>query len=61
MDYRDKTTGKWVQKNVFEYKEDQNQYVEGMGFGAFQHFWITSGKALYEVGGGDLQEYVGIK
>ncbi len=59
--YRDKTTGKWVQKNVFEYKEDKNNYVEGMGFGAFQHFWMTSGKALYEVGGGDLQEYVGIK
>ena len=59
--YRDATTGKWVQKNVFEYKEDKNQYVEGMGFGAFQHFWATSGKALYEVGGGDLQKYVGIK
>lgn len=56
--YIDKKTGKWVQKNVFEYKENQNQYVEGMGFGAFQHFWATSGKALYEVGGGDLQKYV---
>jgi hypothetical protein len=57
--YLDEDTGKWVQKNVFEYKESQNQYVEGMGFGAFAHFWATSGKALYEVGGGDLQKYVG--
>ena len=57
--YRD-VSGKWVQKNVFEYKELQNQAVEGMGFGAFAHFWITSGKALYEVGGGDLQKFVGI-
>jgi len=57
--YRDPKTKKWVQKNVFEYDENENQYVEGMGFGAFQHFWATSGKALYEVGGGDLQKYVG--
>ena len=59
--YRDAVTGQWVQKNVFEYKEQENQHVEGMGFGAFQHFWMTSGKALYEVGGGDLQKYVGIE
>jgi hypothetical protein len=59
--YLDPLTGKWVQKNVFEYKETKNQYVEGMGFGAFQHFWATSGRALYEVGGGDLQKYVGVK
>jgi hypothetical protein len=57
--YRDETTGKWVQKNVFEYQETENQHVEGMGFGAFQHFWATSGAAVYEVGGGDLQKYVG--
>ncbi len=56
--YKDSKTGKWVQNNIFEYKETQNQYVEGMGFGAFQHFWMTSGKMLYEVGGGDLQKYV---
>jgi len=57
--YLDKTTGKWVQKNIFEYKETKNQYVEGMGFGPFYHFWATGGSALYEVGGGDLQKYVG--
>ena len=57
--YLDKTTGQWVQKNVFEYKETKNQYVEGMGFGPLYHFWATSGTALYEVGGGDLQKYVG--
>ncbi len=56
--YFDEKTKLWVQANVFEYKETQNQYVEGMGFGAFNHFWMTSGKMLYEVGGGDLQKYV---
>lgn len=57
--FYDTATRQWVQKNVFEYKETEMQYVEGMGFGAFQHFWATSGKAVYEVGGGDLQKYVG--
>jgi hypothetical protein len=32
--------------------------VEGMGFGAFNHFWATGGYSLYEVGGGDLTTYV---
>ena len=59
--YFDRDKDAWVQMNVFKYDETKNQYVEGMGFGAFQHFWATSGKALYEVGGGDLQKYVGIK
>jgi hypothetical protein len=57
--YRDPSTGAWIQKNVFKYMETAKQSVEGMGFGAFQHFWITSGSALYEVGGGDIQDYVG--
>ncbi len=61
-------TQAWEQENVFEYIEyddqgqpiqGQGQAVEGMGFGAFNHFWITSWGALYEVGGGDLQDYVG--
>ncbi len=56
---RDPITNEWVQKNVFEYAEEGSQAVEGMGFGAFNHFWITSGSVLYEVGGGDLQDYVG--
>lgn len=56
--YRD-STGKWVQKNVFKYMESSSQSVEGMGFGALRHFWITSGTALYEVGGGDLQGFIG--
>jgi hypothetical protein len=58
--YYQDSTGKWVQKNVFKYMETSKQSVEGMGFGALQHFWITSGTALYEVGGGDLQQFVGI-
>jgi hypothetical protein len=32
--------------------------VEGMGFGAFNHFWATGGDSLYEVGGGDLTTYI---
>jgi hypothetical protein len=31
--------------------------VEGMGFGALNHFWATGGDSLYEIGGGDLSEY----
>jgi len=57
--YYQDASGAWVQKNVFKYMETASQAVEGMGFGAFQHFWITSGNALYEVGGGDLQKFVG--
>jgi len=26
--------------------------LEGMGFGANNHFWATSGDHLYEIGGG---------
>jgi len=59
--YFDRAKNQWIQENIFQYKETHNQVVEGMGFGAFQHFWATSGRALYEVGGGDLQKYVGIK
>lgn len=43
--------------------EEQYQYglngrsLEGMGFGANNHFWATSGNNLYEIGGG---AFVGI-
>jgi hypothetical protein len=49
----------WVQENLFQYT-GTGDLVEGMGFGAFNHFWATGGQSgsLYEVGGGDLQEYV---
>jgi hypothetical protein len=47
----------WQQENLFEY-DGTGEYVEGMGFGAFNHFWATSGSVLYEIGGGDLQQFV---
>ncbi len=47
----------WVQENLFQYSESEGQDVEGMGFGALNHFWVTSGFVIYELGGGDLAEY----
>ncbi|MEM6991297.1 MAG: hypothetical protein AAF721_12385 [Myxococcota bacterium] len=47
----------WVQENLFEYDGTAGSLLEGMGFGAFNHFWATSGSSLYEVGGGDLAEF----
>lgn len=48
----------WVQENLFSYEGNEGDPVEGMGFGYLNHFWATSGSAVYEVGGGDLQEFV---
>jgi hypothetical protein len=48
----------WVQENLFEYTDPTGVVVEGMGFGAFNHFWIGGGSELYEVGGGDLSKYL---
>jgi len=47
----------WVQENLFSYEGTAGQAVEGMGFGVLNHFWATSGGAVYEVGGGDLAEF----
>ncbi len=47
----------WVQQNLFGYAGTTGSAVEGMGFGAFNHFWATGGDSLYEVGGGDLGTY----
>jgi len=55
--YRRDRGGTWVQENLFEYLGTGGA-VEGMGFGAFNHFWITSGATLYEIGGGDLSKYI---
>lgn len=49
--------GTWRQVNLFEYQDEAGEYVEGMGFGALNHFWATSGTLVYEIGGGDLQKY----
>lgn len=48
----------WVQENLFVYAGTTGAPVEGMGFGAFNHFWATAGSSVYEVGGGDITEYV---
>ena len=48
----------WVQENMFQYAGTAGSLVEGMGFGAFNHFWATGGDSLYEVGGGDLTTYI---
>lgn len=52
-----RTPDGWVQKNLFKYNDSAGELVEGMGFGALSHFWMTSGNLLYEVGGGDLAPF----
>ncbi|MBC8070618.1 MAG: hypothetical protein IAG13_19960 [Deltaproteobacteria bacterium] len=47
----------WVQENLFSYVGTAGALVEGMGFGALNHFWATGGNSVYELGGGDLSEY----
>jgi hypothetical protein len=51
----------WVENNLFEYTGTAGD-VEGLGFGALGHFWVTTGFSnsgtLYEIGGGDLGGYV---
>ena len=64
--YRKDDDGLWVQENLFSYANPDAEHVEGMGFGALGHFWITnegygvpSGvHGLYEVGGGDMDAYL---
>jgi hypothetical protein len=46
----------WVQVNLFEYA-GTGDLVEGMGFGALNHFWCASGNSVYEIGGGDLAKF----
>jgi len=47
----------WVQENLFSYVGTAGSLVEGMGFGALNHFWATGGSSVYEIGGGDLSDY----
>jgi hypothetical protein len=47
----------WVQENLFTYVGTPGIVLEGMGFGALNHFWATAGSSVYEIGGGDLSEY----
>jgi hypothetical protein len=48
-------TGDWDRTNLFTYNDPGA--VEGMGFGAFDHFWIGDG-GLVEIGGGELQKEI---
>jgi len=51
----------WNEWNRFDYIEEMggtSKHVEGMGFGALDHFWAGSGSYIYELGGGELQQYV---
>jgi hypothetical protein len=59
--YRRGDKGGWVQENLFKYNDTTGSSVEGMGFGAFCHFWITGGSTLIEIGGGDLTSYISDK
>ncbi|RLB65279.1 MAG: hypothetical protein DRI90_02445 [Deltaproteobacteria bacterium] len=46
----------WIQVNLFEYA-GTGEYVEGLGFGALNHFWAAAGSSIYEIGGGDLAKF----
>ena len=48
----------WVQANLYQYSDQTGTAVEGFGFGALDHFWVTSGSYLYEIGGGDIEEFL---
>jgi hypothetical protein len=56
--YEKHPTMGWVQKNLFSYQGTSGELLEGMGFGPLYHFWATSGSSLYEVGGGDVADFV---
>ena len=56
--YRRGPNGTWVQENLFKYADVTGSSVEGMGFGALSHFWVTGGNTLIEIGGGDLSAYL---
>ena len=53
-----KKSGSWEMVTLNKYKDENAGVVEGMGYGAFHHFWITSGSVLYEIGGGGLSVVV---
>ena len=50
--------GNWKTVSINKYKGGDANYVEGMGYGAFHHFWITGAvgqiHSLDEIGGGGL-------
>lgn len=54
----DSNTKTWVEENLFAYNDVNGDDVEGMGFGALNHFWVTGWGSVYEIGGGDISDYV---
>jgi hypothetical protein len=54
-----KVDGEWTQQNLFKYHDVSTDNVEGMGFGALDHFWASGCPegSLYEIGGGDLTKF----
>lgn len=50
----------WFEKERYSYVEQfgTSKDVEGMGFGALGHFWAGSGGVIYELGGGQIQQYI---
>ena len=51
-------TGDWDMTNLFSYNDPTSTVVEGMGFGAFDHFWVGARYNLIEIGGGELQQVI---
>lgn len=49
--------GVWVEEERYAYNEigGAAKVVEGMGFGALDHFWAGAGSCIYELGGGEIQ------
>lgn len=50
-DYMTRYSLDGTREEVYDYTYN-GQSLEGMGFGANNHFWATSGSHLYELGGG---------
>jgi hypothetical protein len=57
MQFRKDPEDGWVQENVFT-NSAMDVPVEGMGFGALDHFWGTPGNSVIEFGGGDMIPYL---
>jgi len=65
--YAKQADGTWVQTNLFRYNRGGGDFIEGMGFGALGHFWMSAvvnpsdiygTNCIYEIGGGDISSYV---
>ena len=68
--YHKRDDGTWEQVNVFRYNRGEGDFIEGMGFGALNHFWMSAvvdpnriheTNCIYEIGGGDLTQYIQVE